>query len=128
MARFRSKRMGIGRRLIGWIAAYALVLHAVLAGVVVTQSAAVNSAAHGFEICLTDPDGAPIPAGKHAQHESCAIHCSAVANGTPPAAALVVATAFFPSFTVTHVTYATPAGTFDLPHRDGLGSRAPPAA
>ena len=86
VARSRSSRMGVGRRLIGWIAAYALVLQAALSGIVTTQLAATNLAAHGVEICLTDPDGAPVPAGNHAQHESCAIHCNAVASGAPAVA------------------------------------------
>ena len=79
--------MRFGRQLIGWIAAYAFVLHAVFAGAVAAQLAVGVSAA-GFEICLGDADGAPIPDhGQKTQHESCAIHCVAFAG----AAALVLA-------------------------------------
>ena len=117
--------MGVGRRLIGWIAAYALVLQAALSGVLTTQLAATK-AAHGFEICVTDPDGAPVPAN-HTQHESCAIHCNAVAGGTPAVAPAVTA-ALFPALAGAHIDHAIPAASFDRLRRDGLGSRAPPSA
>lgn len=117
--------MGAGRRLIGWIAAYALVLQAALAGIVTTQLAATK-AAHGFEICLTDPDGAPVPAN-HAQYESCAIHCNALAGGAPAVAPEVTA-ALFPALAGAHIDHAIPAASFDRLRRDGLGSRAPPSA
>ena len=61
VARSRQARYGFGRQLVGWIAAYAFVLHAVFAGIVATQLAVAAKAA-GFELCLTDPDGAPAPA------------------------------------------------------------------
>ena len=124
MARSRSSRLSLGRRLVGWIAAYALVLQAMLAGVVTTQLAATK-AAHGFELCLTDPDGAPLPAGNHAQHESCAIHCSAVA-AVAPALAPAVTAALFPAHTGEYLGHAIPVTSFDLLRRAGLGSRAPP--
>jgi hypothetical protein len=80
-------RLRLARRLIGWIAAYAFVLHAVFAGAIAAQLA-VGAGAPGFEICLGDADGAPIPGhGQKSQHESCALHCVAFAG----AAALVIA-------------------------------------
>lgn len=118
--------MGVGSRLIGWIAAYALVLQAALSGIVTTQLAATK-AAHGFEICLTDRDGAPVPAGNHAQHESCAIHCNALAGGAP-ATDVVAALVVFPVFAAADVFYSAQTAPFDLLRRDGLGSRAPPTA
>jgi hypothetical protein len=79
--------MRLARQLIGWIAAYAFVLHAVFAGAIAAQLA-VGANAAGFEICLGDADGAPIPGhGQKSQHESCALHCVAYAG----AAALVLA-------------------------------------
>jgi hypothetical protein len=69
-------RLGLGRRLVGWIAAYAFVLHAVLAGVVAAQFAA-GTPTPGFELCLTHPDGAGAPAQGQHQHDQCAIHCAA---------------------------------------------------
>jgi hypothetical protein len=73
-----------GRWLIGWIAAYALVLHAVLAGVVATQVAVTSlTTTAGFELCLTGADGAAIPSHGHSQHQDCAIHCLTVAGGAP---------------------------------------------
>ena len=125
--RWQASRMGVGRRLIGWIAAYALVLHATFAGIVATHLAATNLGAHGFEICLTDPAGKPIPAGKHAQHENCAIHCNAAAGGAP-ATDVVAAPVVFPAFATAEVFYAAQTAPFDLLRRDGLGSRAPPTA
>ena len=44
MTGFRPPRMGLGRRLIGWIAAYAFILHAVLAGIVATQALRAQTA------------------------------------------------------------------------------------
>src|SRR3954469_21536741 len=80
-------RMRLPRQLVGWIAAYAFVLHAVFAGAVAAQLA-IGASAPGFEICLGDADGAPMPGhGPNSQHESCAIHCAAFAG----VATLVVA-------------------------------------
>jgi hypothetical protein len=79
----------LARQLIGWIAAYAFVLHAVFAGAVAAQLA-VGAGAPGFEICLGDADGAPIPGhGQKSQHESCAIHCAAFAGAAALALALI---------------------------------------
>ncbi|MEJ0078492.1 MAG: DUF2946 family protein [Alphaproteobacteria bacterium] len=80
--------MGLGRRLIGWIAAYAFVLHAVLAGAVVAQLGA-GSGVPGFEICVSHPDGAPAPAQGQHQHDQCALHCAAVAGLATLALALI---------------------------------------
>jgi hypothetical protein len=121
-----SGRLGVGRRLIGWVAAYALALHAMLAGVVTTQLAARNLAAHGLELCLTDPDGTPAP-GHHSQHEDCAIHCNTVASGAPVLATAIAAPAF-PLRAASPIVYSAPTASFDLLRRAGLGSRAPPAA
>ena len=91
----RQTRMGLRSRLIGWAAAYALVLHAVLAGAVATQLAA-SATAPGFEICLGDADGAPIPGHGHTQHENCAIHCAAFAGGLAALAVTLIAQIFPP--------------------------------
>ena len=89
--------MRFGRRLIGWIAAYAFVLHAMLAGAVATQLA-VSANASSFEICLADADGAPVPGHGHTQHENCAIHCVAVAGGVAILALALIALLFPPRF------------------------------
>ena len=86
MIRSAQTRLRFGRQLVGWIASYAFVLHTVFAGIVATQLAVASAKAAGFEICLTDPDGAPI-AGQ-GQHENCAIHCATAAGAAP---ALVLA-------------------------------------
>jgi amino acid transporter len=84
----RPTRQGLGRRLIGWIAAYALVLHAVFAGMVVAQLAG-GAPAPGFEICVDHPDGAGAPGQTQHQHDQCALHCAAVAGLAPLLVALV---------------------------------------
>ena len=125
MAGFRP-RMVAGRRLIGWIATYALVLHAMLAGIVATQLAATNArgAVHGFELCLTDPDNVSLPGNKHAPHEDCAIHCNTIASGAVALVLAVLALLF--SSTARCVVHSAPAAGLDLLRRAGLGSRAPP--
>ena len=80
------------RRLISWIAAYAFVLHAAFAGLVVAQLA-VNSSVPGFEICVSHPDGAGAPAQGQHQHDQCTLHCVAVA-GFPPLALALIALVF----------------------------------
>jgi hypothetical protein len=85
----------MGRQLIGWIAAYALVLHAIFAGAVATQLAAKTIGSAGFELCL-DPDGAPVAGHGQAQHEGCAIHCFTLAGGLPLLAVALLALLFPP--------------------------------
>jgi hypothetical protein len=116
--------MGLGRRLIGWIAAYALVLQAVLAGIVATQALArANGAgAHGFELCLTDPDGSTLPG--QSRHENCAMHCAVA--GSVPALVLALVALLFPMLLRRRAVFLFAADSFDLLRRAGLGSRAPP--
>ena len=83
--------MRFGRQLVGWIAAYAFVLHAVFAGIVATQLAVASAKTPGFEICLTDPDGAPHAGHGQGQHENCAIHCATVAGAVPVLALALLA-------------------------------------
>jgi len=80
-------RMGAGRQLIGWIAAYAFVLHAVLAAALGAQIAA--HATPGFELCLSHPDDTTAPAQGEHQHDQCALHCAAVAGFAALAVALI---------------------------------------
>jgi hypothetical protein len=114
--------MGAGRRLIGWIAAYALVLHAVLAGIVATQASVSRAGAHAFELCLTDPDGAALPG--QSQHEHCAIHCAAA--GAVPVLLLALLAVLFPVPAGRRLVALFPMASVDLLRRAGLGSRAPP--
>lgn len=126
----RRGRFGLGRQLVGWIAAYALVLHAALAGMVATQLAAGKGVA-GFELCVTHPDGTralvqdgtPAPAQSQHQHDQCALHC-ATALGFAALALALIAVAF-PLQPVGYVPVrrSSPLPTFLL--RSGL-SRAPP--
>jgi hypothetical protein len=115
-------RLGPGRRLIGWIAAYAFILQAVFAGMVATQAAATGTAAHSYELCLTGPDGAALPG--HTQHESCAIHCAVA--GALPVLVLALVALLFPLRRRQQFALLFAAGSFDLLRRAGLGSRAPP--
>jgi heme A synthase len=116
--------MSVGRRLIGWIAAYALVLQAMLAGIVATQALArANGAgAHGFELCLTDSDGSTLPGQR--QHENCAMHC-AVAGGLAALALALIAFIVFPPRRAPRVPPLVFRPTIDLLCRAGR-SRAPP--
>jgi hypothetical protein len=84
----QRRTLGLGRRLIGWIAAYAFVLHAALAGAVVAQLAAGAPTA-AFEICVGHPDGAPAPAHGQHQHDQCALHCAAFVGFAALALALL---------------------------------------
>ncbi len=118
----RRGRLGQGRRLIGWIAAYAFVLHAVLAGAVAAQFAA-GTPTPGFELCLTHGDGAGAPAQSQHQHDQCALHCAASLGFAALALALIAVV-----FPLRPVGYASirrsrPAPSFLC--RAGL-SRAPP--
>jgi hypothetical protein len=115
--------MRFGRQLIGWVAAYAFVLHAALAGAVATQLAA-SANASGFEICLGDADGAPVPGHGHTQHENCAIHCVAVAGGVAVLALALIAL-LFPSRTAPRASRLFFGPAIDLLCRAGR-SRAPP--
>jgi hypothetical protein len=99
----RPGRLGFARRLIGWIAAYAFVLHAVFAGAVVAQLAA-GAPTPGFEICVDHPDGTPAPAQGQHQHDQCALHCAAVAGLAPLVLALIAL--LFPLRPVTYTARA----------------------
>ncbi len=95
MATSRPSRSGFGRQLVGWIAAYAFVLHTAFAGIVATQFAIASAKTAGFEICLTGPDGAALPGHAQGQHENCAIHC-ATAAGAAPILVLALLALLFP--------------------------------
>ncbi|MGB9369503.1 MAG: hypothetical protein WCE79_26195 [Xanthobacteraceae bacterium] len=112
----------MGRRLAGWIAAYAFVLHAVLAGMVATQLAAGKTAA-GFELCVTHPDGTRAPAQGQHQHDQCALHCAAVAGFAALALALIALVFPLRPMGYMPIRRAYPAPSFLC--RAGL-SRAPP--
>jgi hypothetical protein len=72
----KSARIQTIPRLVGWIAAYAFVLHAVFTGAVLAQLAGATGTP-GYEICVSHPDGAPAPAQGQHQHE-CALHCASL--------------------------------------------------
>ena len=121
MTRSGASRFGFGRRLVGWIAAYAFVLHAVLAGAVATQLAATA----GFELCVAGPagpDGTPVGHGQ-SRHESCAIHCAAV--GAVPLLALALLGLLFPPRAASRVPGFAFRPVAAFPPRAGR-SRAPP--
>ena len=112
------RRFGLGRQLVGWIAAYAFVLHAVFAGMVATKLAAGKGAA-GFELCVTHPDGTPAPAQSQHQHDQCA----AVAGFAALALALIALV-----FPLRPIGYVPVRRSYRAPSsfcRAGL-SRAPP--
>ena len=118
----RQGRLGLRRQVIGWIAAYGLVLHTVLAGAVAAQFA-VAAVAPGFELCVTHPDGGPAPAQGQHQHDQCVLHCAAFAGF----ATLVLALIAF-VFPLRPIGYAPIRRAYRAPSsycRAGL-SRAPP--
>jgi len=115
-------RLGLGRRLIGWIAAYAFVLHAVLAGAVVAQVSA-GGGTPGFEICVDHPDGAGAPAQGQHQHDQCALHCAAAFGFAALAVALIAI--LFPLRPVAYAPRRSVHQALPFPCRAGL-SRAPP--
>ena len=118
----RSCQFGAARRLIGWIAAYAFVLYAVLAGALATQFAVSAHAA--FEICLNDIDGVPSPGHTQGQHEDCAIHCATVA-GAVPVLALALLQLLFWSRVQLRPRQFIVSRSHEYLRRAGL-SRAPP--
>jgi hypothetical protein len=124
MANARPSRMRFGRQLVGWIAAYAFVLHAVFAGMVATQFAIASARTAGFEICLTGPDGAALPGHTQAQHENCAIHCATVAGAVPVLVLALIALLFF-SRAPMRARRLVFSRSFHYLRRAGL-SRAPP--
>ncbi len=122
MTNGRSRRQGFGRQLVGWLAAYAFVLHAVLAGAVGVQIAA-NAAAPGFELCLSHPDGASTPADGEHQHDQCALHCVAIVGFAALAFALIAFT--FPLRPIAYARWRSLSPGTGFLRRAGL-SRAPP--
>jgi len=126
VARSRPSQTPFGRQLVGWIAAYALVLHAAFAGIVATQLAVATAGttAPGFEICLSGHDGAPISGHGQGQHENCAIHCATVAGAVPVLALALLALVFAPRGTSRPVRLVF-SGSFEFLRR-AWQSRAPP--
>jgi hypothetical protein len=120
----RRTRLGRGRRLIGWIAAYAFVLQAVFAGAVVAQLTA-GAGTPSFEICVDHPDGSSAPAQGQHQHDQCALHCAAVSGLAPLALALIALAFPLSPFAYAPRRRLQPALTFLC--RAGQ-SRAPPLA
>ena len=112
----------MGRQLVGWVAAYAFVLHAVFAGMVATQLAAGKGAA-SFELCITHPDGTTAPAQSRHQHDQCALHCAAVTGFAALTLALIAL--IFPLRPIGYVPVRRAWRTPSLLCRAGL-SRAPP--
>ena len=124
MIRSAQTRWRFGRQLVGWIAAYAFVLHAAFAGIVATQFAITNAKTAGFELCLSSEDGAALPGHTQGQHENCAIHCASVAGAVPLLALALIAFLFPPRRPSRPRPFVVPH-PFEYLRRAGL-SRAPP--
>lgn len=122
--RSAQTRLRFGRQLVGWIAAYAFVLHTAFAGIVATQVAIASAKTAGFELCLSSQDGAALPGHTQAQHENCAIHCASVAGAVPLLALALIAFLFPPPRPSRPRPFAVPR-PFEYLRRAGL-SRAPP--
>jgi hypothetical protein len=125
LALFSRGSSKLGRQLTSWIAAYALVLHALLAGIVVTQTGVGTSLAGvaAFELCLTDHGGSPLPGQAQHQHDGCALHC-AFAGGLALLAAALFAL-LRPQRLLALLGPLSNAPSFAVARRAGL-SRAPP--
>ena len=124
MIRSAQTRLRFGRQLVGWIAAYAFVLHTAFAGIVATQVAISSAKTAGFELCLSSEDGAALPGHAQAQHENCAIHCASVAGALPLLALALIAFLFPPRRPSRPRPFVVPR-RFEYLRRAGL-SRAPP--
>ncbi len=122
--RSAQTRSRFGRQLVGWIAAYAFVLHAAFAGMVATQFAIASAKTAGFELCLTGPDGGALPGHTQGQHENCAIHCATVA-GAVPILVLALLALLFPPRAPMRLRQPVFLRRIEYLRRAGL-SRAPP--
>jgi hypothetical protein len=95
-----SKMRGgrVRRSVVALVAAYALVIQSLLAGILGTTVAAratTGEALPGYALCLThNEDGAPAPSDSPVEHSSCMAHCLAWVSGGQ---ALIPAPAAAPS-------------------------------
>lgn len=90
MSYFRTGMLKACGRVIGCAVAYALLINLILAGVLGAQNASAE--VHGgsaFELCLTGPDGQPLPGDGNAGHAA-KIHCVLCVTGGQLAAGPVV--------------------------------------
>jgi hypothetical protein len=75
----------VRRSVVALVAAYALVIQSLLAGVLGTTAAAratTGEALPGYTLCLThNEDGAPAPSDNPVEHSSCMTHCLAWVSG-----------------------------------------------
>ena len=70
------------RRLVGWLAAYLLVLHVAFAGAATGHFfAQANDAAYGAAFCLNGADGSSSPADVPAHSSHGKVHCVLCAGG-----------------------------------------------
>jgi hypothetical protein len=76
----------VRRSVVALVAAYALVIQSLLAGVLGTTAAAratTGEALPGYTLCLThNEDGAPVPSDNPVEHSSCMAHCLAWVSGS----------------------------------------------
>ena len=75
MQTFRSGWARFAGQIIGWAAAYALVLNVVLAGLLGAQFAVHADGAPGFELCLTSSAGGSDPSAPPPDHGIGKLHC-----------------------------------------------------
>ncbi len=96
MQQFRSGARSVAGRVLGLVAAYALVLNVILAGLLGAQSAALASGDAGTAICITaGHDGSGSEAPLPADHADAKIHCLlCTAGGSAVALAAVSVAAF----------------------------------
>jgi hypothetical protein len=75
----------VRRSVVALVAAYALVIQSLLAGILGTTAAAratTGEALPGYTLCLThNEDSAPAPSDNPVEHSSCMAHCLAWVSG-----------------------------------------------
>jgi hypothetical protein len=99
VASSQGQRFGLRSRLIGWIAAYALVLQAALAGAVATQ---MSTSADPFAICYGgSSDSSHGNSDKPVVHQACAI-CAIASFAAPLPEATHAVTIAFEATTTFH--------------------------
>jgi len=82
MARTNKRNQKGWRRLIGWLAAYLVVLHVSFAGASTEYYfAQANDAAYGAAFCLNGADGSSSPADVPAHSSHGKVHCVLCASG-----------------------------------------------